>query len=259
MNPEYLILGGLWWRLTARRVGLWYVHKSVNWRLRVAIFFSNIVFTATPESFRLKTRKVLVTGHGIDLGRSVPPRIMEPGVVRLITVGRISPSKHVEVLVDAYGLLKEKLSTTLKIIGGPVGQHGVSYEKQLRIQLEHLGEDPKKILLGALPHEQLPQVRAQADYFIHASETGSADKSLLDAIMSGLIPCTSSEAYKEILYGYEEELMYKRGDAETLARCIEKLASLSESERDDMVHTLKERVSKKHSLQNLIPTLLAAL
>ncbi|VAW33214.1 hypothetical protein MNBD_CPR01-313, partial [hydrothermal vent metagenome] len=67
MNPEYFVLAGKLWRLMRKRTALWYTHKSVDLKLRIAVLFANIVFTASPESFRLKSNKVHVVGHGIDL------------------------------------------------------------------------------------------------------------------------------------------------------------------------------------------------
>ena len=47
MNPEYIVLGGVFWRLLGKRIGLWYVHKSVTLRLRIAVFFAHAAFTAS--------------------------------------------------------------------------------------------------------------------------------------------------------------------------------------------------------------------
>src|SRR3989344_6033891 len=58
MNPEYIVLAGWLWRVWNKRVALWYTHKSVNLKLRIAVIFSHIVFTASKESFRLSTKKL---------------------------------------------------------------------------------------------------------------------------------------------------------------------------------------------------------
>jgi hypothetical protein len=64
MNPEYVVLGGLLWRLWRKNIGLWYVHKSVTPQLRIAIMLADLVFTVAPESLRVITRKLRVVGHG---------------------------------------------------------------------------------------------------------------------------------------------------------------------------------------------------
>ena len=67
MNSEYIVLGGILWRLWKKKIGLWYMHKSVDLKLRLAEKLTHIIFSATPESFRLKTKKLNITGHGIDI------------------------------------------------------------------------------------------------------------------------------------------------------------------------------------------------
>ena len=59
MNPEYIVVAGWVWRLMHKKITLWYTHKSVNLKLRIAVLFANTIFTASLESFRLKTKKLL--------------------------------------------------------------------------------------------------------------------------------------------------------------------------------------------------------
>src|SRR3989344_1078070 len=57
MNPEYVILGGLFWCLWNKKIVLWYTHKAVNWKLKLAEKIVNKIFTASEESFRLPSKK----------------------------------------------------------------------------------------------------------------------------------------------------------------------------------------------------------
>jgi hypothetical protein len=36
MNPIYIVLGGLFWKLWNKKIILWYTHKAFNFKLRVA-------------------------------------------------------------------------------------------------------------------------------------------------------------------------------------------------------------------------------
>ena len=66
MAPMFAILAAPWARVWGKRIGLWYTHKAVTWKLRIAEKFVDVIFTASPESFRLPSKKVIITGHGID-------------------------------------------------------------------------------------------------------------------------------------------------------------------------------------------------
>ena len=51
---------------------LWYTHRSVTLRLRLAERAATRVVSASPESFRLPSDKLRVIGHGIDTQRFTP-------------------------------------------------------------------------------------------------------------------------------------------------------------------------------------------
>ena len=115
MNPEYLVLAGVFFRLLGKKVGLWYAHGAVSLYLRVGIFFSHIVFTSTDEGLRVYTKKKCVMGQGIDTNHFNKKEIQKDTILRLITVGRLSPSKNIETLLKACARLSQKiyLSTLL--------------------------------------------------------------------------------------------------------------------------------------------------
>src|SRR3989344_2761544 len=64
MNPIYVVLGGLLWKVLRKKIGLWYTHKQVDLKLRIAEKLTDIIFTASRESFRLESDKIKVVGHG---------------------------------------------------------------------------------------------------------------------------------------------------------------------------------------------------
>src|SRR3989338_76010 len=67
MMPVYAIVSGVASKLLGKKMIFWYVHKSVDWKLRLAEKFADEIFTASAESFRLKSDKVRIVGHGINI------------------------------------------------------------------------------------------------------------------------------------------------------------------------------------------------
>jgi glycosyltransferase involved in cell wall biosynthesis len=259
MNPEYLVAAGLLWRLMGKRTALWYEHKKVNMMLRIAAVFANSIFTASSGGFRISTRKTHVMGHGMDTAREVPAHIPSSRV-RLMTAGRISPVKKIEVLIDAFVLLKARgVDAIFKSFGAPATPGDDAYEQMLRARLTAAGEDPAEVLVGKVPHDELPAYRAEADYFLHASETGSLDKTVLDAILSGVIPLSSSEAYTELFGEYAPELLYPAGSSTALAERIQALRQSPEEHRETIRTALRARVVELHSLERLVPRIIKFL
>lgn len=185
MNPEYIVVAGMLWRLVNKRIALWYTHKSINLKLRVAVLFSNTIFTASRESFRLKSEKVHVMGHGIDTDFFSP----DPSVVRgdwLISVGRLMKSKRHDLALR----IAAQEGKELRIAGeGPERDHleALAHELGARVQF-----------LGALTQLQLRDEYRKASFLVHTSETGSLDKVVLEALACGLPVRTNDSALKAL-------------------------------------------------------------
>ena len=183
MNPEYVVLGGPLWRLWDKRIALWYTHKSVNLKLRVAAIFANVIFTASKESFRLQSKKVRVMGHGIDTDFFSPAPFVRRGDWAL-SAGRLMPSKRHDLAIQRAA----EEGRVLRIAG----------EGPERARLEALAQKLHATVqfLGALTQAQLRDEYRTAAQFIHTSETGSLDKVVLEAIACGLPIVTNDPALK---------------------------------------------------------------
>ncbi|MEK7068478.1 MAG: hypothetical protein AAB964_01545, partial [Patescibacteria group bacterium] len=100
MNPEYLVVAGWLWRVLGKKTALWYTHKSVDLKLRIAVLFASIIFTASKESFRLRSKKVRVMGHGIDTDFFTPDQNVARGS-HILSVGRLMQSKRHDLAIEA--------------------------------------------------------------------------------------------------------------------------------------------------------------
>jgi glycosyltransferase involved in cell wall biosynthesis len=185
MNPEYVLAAGWYWRLRGTKIALWYTHKNVDLKLRIAEKFVDIIFTASKESFRLPSKKIHVMGHGIDTDFFTP----DPNIQReewWLSAGRLSKSKrHDKAIQMAHDAGKE-----LRIAGdGPE-------DSNLRQYANSLGGHVQ--FLGGMTQAQLRDVYRRAALLIHTSETGSLDKVVLEALACGLPVKTSDPALKSL-------------------------------------------------------------
>ncbi len=185
MNPEYIVAAGWLWRLRGKKIALWYTHKNVHLKLRIATLLTDRVLTASKESFRLSTEKLRVMGHGIDTDFFTP----DPSVVRSntsLSVGRLMKSKRHDLAIR----MAVEQGRTLLIAGeGPERQN-------LESLAEDLGADVH--FLGALTQTQLRDEYRRAAYLLHTSETGSLDKVVLEALACGCSVQTNDHALKHL-------------------------------------------------------------
>lgn len=250
MNPVYVILGGLFWRVWQKKITLWYTHKKVDWKLKVATLLSNKIFTASYESFRLKSKKINIIGHGIDTDFFTAGH--EERTIPLLTVGRISLVKRLEVAISTMGILKNK-EITYTIVGKDLPN---KYLENL-LKLCRSKDLTQKIFFeDAVTHEVLKNRYLQkADIFVHTSETGSLDKAVLEAMSCGVIPITSSEAFYDLLKEYKDILIFEKGSPETLAKKIETLLQIGNKEKEEIRKNLREKIVQNHNLHKLIHNL----
>jgi glycosyltransferase involved in cell wall biosynthesis len=164
-------------------ITLWYAHSATPRTVRAAEKVVDRILTPTPESFRVKSKKVTVTGHGIDTDLFAPGPREASDCLRIVSVGRIAPVKRLEVLVEAVRLLPGRVD--LRLVG-PV--QDPAYAESLGVQLA-----------GPRRYDEVVHDYRWADVLVNLSETGSADKAVLEAMACGTAVVTSNEGFRSVL------------------------------------------------------------
>ena len=254
MCPEYVLGAHLLPKIFRKKTLLWYTHKSFNWKLKLAEKLTDKIFTASKESFRLPSKKVEVTGHGIDTEKfkvqSSKFKSNENSKFRIISVGRISPVKNYEIMINAAEILKNKgffaqggpaSGWEIKIAGAPILKDDKTYFEKLKNLIKEKKLDGVIEFVGPIPNKYIAEFYQSGDLFINLSDTGSLDKAVLEAMACGLKILTSNEAFKYIL----PEENFTKNESKEVA---EKTENLSKSEKN---YSLVEYVDKNHGLDNL--------
>lgn len=260
MMPLFALMSGPLLRLKRIPLILWYTHKSVTWVLRGATFFANRVVTASPESFRIATPKVCAIGHGIDIHKFVPldARSRPRRTFTLLTVSRISSIKRIDLLLHALALFIRKqpdAPVQLKIVGGPLTDEDQQYAEELRRQVEQHGLLNRVEFVGSVLFQDILPYYHQADCFVNLSNTGSIDKSALEAMSCGLSLLTVS-TYHDALGDELAQLLEVESEPEPIAERLEAVFALSYERRREIGARLRERVVNHHSLDALCTRIL---
>lgn len=242
MNPVYIILGGLFWKLWQKPVSLWYTHKNVDLKLHLAVLFLNTIFSASKESFRLKSKKLRVMGHGIDTN------IFRPGIgykepYTILSVSRLAKTKNQAIMIESLRMVKkEGYNFVLILVGGPVTDLDKEFEKQLKEKVKKYELQDSVIFIGPIKPDTVAFYYNRANLFLNLSDTGSLDKAILEAMACGLQILTSNVAFKFIL----PEKNFTSNDPVEIARCIILLS------KQDIDIKMREFVVDNHELIQLI-------
>jgi len=260
MNQIYVILGWPIWKLFGKKVFLWYAHGSTSLSLRIAHTLVDGIITSTKEGFRIPSEKTHIVGQGIEVKRlQYKDRSGYTPPLRIVSVGRLSPVKKYEVLLDVAFLLGEKVKYEVFIAGGADSEEQKKYQAMLQRQIDSMKNDNAINLLGSIPYEDISRVLEQGDVFINASETGSLDKSGLEALSVGLPLFTCNEAYVDLFREHAKYFMFTKGDAFDASQKIYKFLELGIEVRKSIMEELRKRVEIEHSLESLSKKIIEVL
>lgn len=240
MNPEYAIAAA---PLSRAPVVLWYTHRAVTRRLRVAVALSRLVVSASRESFCLDTPKLRVTGHGID--PEVFPLTPPPGGANLLSVGRLEASKDMETVIEGAALLSKRLAGVRVTLVGEGSRRGALEElarkRGVRVDFR-----------GSVPFPAIGPVYREADVFVSASRT-ALDKAVLEAMASGRPAVACNPAFTSWM---PAERTFAPGDAAGLAAAAERVLA---GDRAALGREARELVAREHGLGAMMDRLVACL
>lgn len=255
MNAEYAVLGGLAWRFLKKKIGLWYVHKNVDLKLKLAEKLSHIIFTASPESFRLKSAKVKIVGHGIDLnifGQEPEENNEKP---KIVYVGRISRIKNQKLLLEALDILvtqKKTADIKVELVGRTVYKDDEEYQAELREFIKKRGLENRVSFAGGIPNRKIAGIFKEAQLSVNLCPTGGMDKAVLESMASSLPVIVYNKTFEKTLAQYENYLILDEGDPKKLADKISAFLLLPKNEREAIGENLRLIIEKDFNLSGLI-------
>ena len=255
-NPEYVLATACLAKTFRKKLVFWYAHGSVSWRLRLATKLVNVIVSSSSDGFRLPSKKLVVVGQGIDTDKFKPGANRNDGVLRLISIGRISPTKDYESMIKAVDILVNEGMTdlSLNIIGQPgLSKHRSYFESlQTMVSKMNLGDQVK--FLGSVPNEEIVPHLQAADIFLNLSSTGSLDKAVLEAMSCGCLPLTSNAAFNKIL---PQTLLVTKDNPKLLADQIKMVSQLPLTEISRLKNAVRAEVINHHNLDNLMNKIVA--
>lgn len=254
MSPIFAVAA---WPVTfifRRKVILWYLHRSVTMRLKLAEKLCYKIVTASKDSLKLKSSKVIEVGHGIDTERFKSKRMWgSSDQTKILSVGRISPIKNYETLIRSAHILKTKnLDFKVTVVGKPYSAKDRRYFEDLKSLIQQFGLEKYVEFVGFVPYSQiLPYY--QSNYFnINLTPTGGIDKAVLEGMATGQITVTSNMAFAKYFGDHSKKLLFKYDDSNDLSGKVQNLISLSTNKKEEVSKFLVGVVKKEHNLNNLI-------
>jgi glycosyltransferase involved in cell wall biosynthesis len=254
MMPLFAVMAAPLLKLWRIPITLWYTHKAVSAKLRLAEKWVDHIVTSSPEGFRLPSAKLRVIGHGIDTEVFVPAPLADSSSrpFSVITVGRIAPVKGLETLIETAQQLHNQGvdDIRMRIIGGAAPQDA-AYSERLRQMV--IDNDLQSVVTfaGPVSHDQVVSAYQIGDVLVNLSATGSQDKAVLEAMSCGLPVITSNEAFAALLAPWSDMLLVPPREPGKLAEQIRRLKAMPPDECRALGMRLRALVVEGHSLTRL--------
>lgn len=258
MCPIYAVLAAPLARPLRVPVLLWYAHWHASGALRLATRLASRVLSVDASSYPVSTGKLVAIGHGIDFS-GFPCREADPApgaALRAIALGRTSPSKGLEAVLEAVALAP---GVRLDLYGASGSAREEAHRQELRLAIERLGLTGRAELHPPVPRGRVAELHAGADVLVNNMRPGAPDKAVYEACGSCLPVLASNPSFRELFAGIEPSLAFAREDPAELAERLGALAALTPAERAAIGRTLRERVLRAHSVESWADRVVASL
>lgn len=192
MNPEYVVLAGLWWRLRGIPIGLWYNHEVHSTWLTLAAPLCRWLFHTSPYAATAQYARAKLMPAGIDTAvfKPHPGTIHEPGT--LYFQGRVAPAKRVHVMLEAFSKLYQSGEAKRFTIVGP---EDATYVDPLKEKYRRLVEQGAVMFKGPVANTETPTLFAAHEVSLNLTDDGNYDKTVLESLACGTPVIVSSRAF----------------------------------------------------------------
>ena len=261
MYPIFPILVWPCARLFRKPIVMWRTHCHMNMMTRLDHALVNRVVTAVPESFRIRSHKVKVIGHSVELDKfsfRTEPQVKNGPII--LSVGRISPVKKYEVMIEALPILVKTYglkSAQFILVGGPASEAKSDYFEMLKALAQEREVEEYCVFTGSVPFNQVAEYYQKAELFISATPTGSFDRVVLEAMASGAIPFVCNKAFLPFLGDFGNLLVFRENDPQGLAKKIADLYGMRQEDKEKIRVFLRNMVETEHSFDARLSKLIS--
>lgn len=227
----------------------WHYGRHVR-RADLSVCASGAVRDELVHGFHVPADRTAVVWNGVETDRFVPgPNgFGDDGPTRLLCVGRLTPQKGYDLLLDALGQLDTQRDWTLDIAGGVAPDHrrdeSERHAQALRDQTEALGLGQRVRFLGW--RDDVAELLRNADGYVLPSRWEGWSLALGQALSAGLpIVASDCSGRPTDFTDGENGWIVRTGDVAALRQALESLVDMPAGARA-RARGLNRAVARRH-------------
>lgn len=266
MCPIFLVLAAPPAKVVRMPLGMWYTHWAVDRTLRLATALADVALSVDRRSYPIDRPKVLGIGHGIDVAEFTARDAAPPGdgTLRLLALGRTSPSKGFATLVRACALVHaEGLALKVAIHGASTTDEERRHRRELEALIEAEGLDGVVSVGDAVPRPLVPGLVRAADAVVNTTWSqpagGALDKVVYEAAACAVPVLACNPYFDQFLGGLPVDLLFASDNDADLARVLRGFAEADTARREEAGRELRRRVEIGHSVDSWADAVVATV
>jgi glycosyltransferase involved in cell wall biosynthesis len=217
--------------------------------LRLAERLATKVLSVSEQSFPLPSRKVVATGHGIEVPDELTASRVDDGTLRFLSLGRTSPAKGLATVIEAV-LLLDGVPVEAELRGPSLTEAEQAHRQELAALIDRLGLEERVRLEGPVAQTATPSVYARSDVLVNNMRAGALDKVVYEAAAFGLPVVVASEGFEPLVRGIDPPLRFAQDDTTGLADRLRALLDVGPDRRRAIGGELRERIVRDHSVEH---------
>lgn len=255
MNREYVLLGGMLWKLWHKKIYLWYNHAKGSILSDISGWLSDVIFYTSPFSYFSKNKKAKIMPVGINTDIFIRDQSIKKISNSILCLGRISPVKNVDILIKAAKILKDQGNEfVINIIGTPTDD---SYYSKLKEMVKDYNLNQEINFCGGISNLKTPVEYNKHEIYINLTNSGSMDKTSYEAMACGMPIILCNRSFEKI---FPEEfllsLMFKENNENDLAQKLAKALIMDDELKIKYRAWAQKYVLENHSTKKLVENIL---
>ncbi len=248
MNQEYVLLGGLFWKMAGKKVFMWRNHHAGSLLTDIAAAFCAKVFCTSRFSYTAKYKKTVIMPVGINTDFFVkkPEAVKIPHSILFLS--RMAPAKKPHIFIKSMALLKKHgVKFKASIFGDPLPADEKYYDSlKEMIAGEDLVESVH--LYPGVPNDRTVEIFNDYEIFVNLSSSGMYDKTIFEAMACETLTLATNKNLEGLV---PESFIAVEDNAENIADKLERLLSFSPDEKTYWGRELRRVTAEHHSMREL--------
>lgn len=259
--PFLGVVGGFWGKINSVKTIMWYaggIGLPKYSLLELALRLNHQVVTCSKtEKQRYEKaynlNNVTNLGHAINVNRFEISKRLSKNEIIIGSIGRATPNKNFELLIDAVSKIKTDKQLIVKIILARIFENR-KYVQKLKTKIkENINNNVHIKIMEGIPFNKIPKFYAELNLYIHPSKMKSIDKTGIEAIISKTPVLLSTYGYMDCFKNYKN-ILFDPNNSQELQQKIQQAIDLYTSFSSDQENL--QKYTKKHfSLESFMKKL----